>query len=198
MLRFPKVNPRPRRNPQLTWHQGGRPPKTYISIEHTGALKIPRITSENYPGVPDPPETGLFLGEVKGYKRRARRDKPAGVEFAASLTLFLPASAAGWEANWPSLIQAQVGFEPVPYDYLWRMLSDRERLGGLDEVRYASNMTPRYGAEHVAEMLKYLRPFQREVVMIGNQKGGFDTAGEARAWVQDKVDILSRMDLKRY
>lgn len=195
MLRFPKVNPRPRRNPQLTWHQGGRPPKDYISIEHTGALKIPRITSEHFPGVSDPPETGLFVGEVKGYKRRARRGKPAGVEFAASLTLFLPASAAGLESNWPSLIQAQVGFEPMPYDYLWSMLSERERL--WDEEHYVSVMTPRYGAEHVAEMLKYLRPSQRELVQIGNQEG-FDTAEEARAWVQGKVDLLSRLPLKRY
>ena len=181
MLRMLKTNPR--RNPSLRWTEQmppARSPKG-LKFEHTDALLIPQITITHPRLGSVPAGTGLFQGYIEGGMFKPRGGAPLE-EYYADFHIFLPYEVAANPNNIENLKTARVGFSP----------SRMGRYPGRSDNVFIGRMY-KVGDREIAQ--EYMRA-EGNLFMIGDESE-FATLEEAKAWIQSKVDVLSRLTLER-
>ena len=184
MLRMLKTNPR--RNPSLRWTEQIPTARSLkgLKFEHTDALLIPQITITHPRLGSVPAGTGLFQGYVEGGMFKPRGGAPLE-EYYADFHILLPYEVAANPNNIQNLKTARVGFSPS------RMGGD-PRVSALGVKALVGRMY-KVGDREIAQ--EYMRA-EANLVMIGDGSE-FATLEEAKAWIQSKVDVLSRLTLER-
>lgn len=180
MLRMLKTNPR--RNPAVRWSESFSTSSDWrgITRENSDVLRIPQLTITHPRLGSGPAGTGLFQAFVES--EEVRRRAGSRVVYFAHFNLLLPYEVAVNRVNFQKLHEADVGWYGGA---LPAVLSEKARHG-LAEMSDV-------GDGEIADEYRSVEP---NLVMI-DDGSEFATLEEAKAWIQSKVDTLSRLTLER-
>lgn len=183
MLRLPRLNPR--RNPAVRWSESFSTSRDWrgITRENTDVMRIPQITITHPRLGSGPAGTGLFQAYVES--EEVRRRQGARVDYLAHFNVLLPYEVAANPVNFQKLETTHVGFSRFilrehPTDLNYKA---QRGLAEMSDV----------GDGKIADEYRSVEP---NLVMF-DDGSEFATLEEAKAWIQSKVDTLSRLTLER-